>query len=85
MVTRLDKTLKREITVEGQPFIVLLSADGLKLTAKGRRKGLEISWRELVTGNPDLAAALHESAQGGGAGESGSADTDPSDDESEDA
>ena len=65
MATKLDKTLKREITVRGKPFVVSVSPEGLKLVGKGRRKGLELSWEDLASGEAALATALNASvAQG---------------------
>lgn len=65
MATKLDKTLKREITIRGKPFVVSLSPQGLKLVGKGRRKGLELSWEDLTSGDAALATALNASvAQG---------------------
>jgi len=65
MATKLDKTLKREINIGGKPFVVFLSPDGLKLVGKGRRKGLELSWEDLTSGDAALATALNASvAQG---------------------
>jgi len=61
MTTKLEKPLKREISVQGKPFIVTLSPIGLKLTAKGRRNGHELTWEALVTGDAALAAALNAS------------------------
>ena len=61
MATRLDKTLKREITVHGKPFVVSVSPEGLKLVGKGRRKGLELAWEDLVSGEAALATALNAS------------------------
>lgn len=61
MTTRLDKTLKREITVHGKPFVVSVSPNGLKLVGKGRRKGLELSWEDLISGDAALATALNAS------------------------
>ena len=49
MPTKLEKTVKREIEIDGQPFTVAISPDGLKITQKGFRKGQEVSWRELWT------------------------------------
>lgn len=42
VTTRLDKQLRREITIRGETFVVIINPDGLKLVAKGRRKGLEL-------------------------------------------
>jgi predicted component of type VI protein secretion system len=61
MTTRLDKTLKRELTLEGRTFILAVSPEGLKLTLKGKRKGQELRWGDLVSGDAALAAALNAS------------------------
>ncbi|HEX7879701.1 MAG TPA: hypothetical protein VF720_09845 [Candidatus Eisenbacteria bacterium] len=63
MTTCLDKTLKREIEVDGAAYVVTLSPDGLKLTLKGRRKGVELAWKDLVSGEAALAAALRASLE----------------------
>ena len=65
MATKLNKQLKREIDVEGKPFMVTLSPEGLKLTEKGRRKGQELTWKDLVSGDAALAAALNASVSQG--------------------
>ena len=39
MATKLDKQLKREIDVDGKPYMLAITPDGLKLTEKGKRKG----------------------------------------------
>jgi hypothetical protein len=61
MTTPLEKTLKRELNIKGRTFIVAISPDGLKLTLKGRRKGLELQWDALVSGEAALAVALNAS------------------------
>jgi len=61
MATKLDKLLKREIDIDGKPYMVTLSPDGVKLTEKGKRKGQGVSWKGLVNG--EAATAL--SASGG--------------------
>jgi len=61
VTTRLEKTLRREISVAGKPFVVSITPDGLKLVEKGRRKGLELRWEEMVSGEAALAAALSAS------------------------
>ena len=68
MTTKLDKTLKREIAIKQRPYILTLTPAGLKLTAKGRRKGIELKWLELVSGEAALAVALNASLQMVGAG-----------------
>ena len=61
MTTKLDKSLKREIQIKGKPFVVTIDPDMLKLVGKGRRKGLEIRWDEMISGEAALAAALQAS------------------------
>ena len=48
MATKLNKQLKREIDVDGKPYMVTLSPEGLKLTEKGKRLGREHTWKELI-------------------------------------
>jgi len=61
MATKLDKPLKREVLIEGKLYMLTISPQGLKLVPKGRRKGLEIAWQEIVSGEAALAAALNAS------------------------
>ncbi len=44
MATRLDKTIKRELELEGRLYTVSVSPEGVKIVPKGRRKGHELSW-----------------------------------------
>lgn len=62
MATKLDKTIKREIEIDGTAYTVAVSPDGVKLTQKGFRKGQEMSWTSLLAGS---------SAEGGAGGGSG--------------
>lgn len=61
MATKLDKTIKRELELEGKLYTVAISPEGVKVTPKGARKGHEVSWSTLV----------------GGAGGAGGGDTEP--------
>lgn len=63
MPTRLDKPLKRELEIDGKPYVLTITQGGLKLTEKGRRKGQELSWKELVSGGAALAVALNASLE----------------------
>lgn len=62
MATKLDKQLKREIEVDGKAYMLTLSPEGLKVTEKGKRKGQELTWKNLVNGNGALSgsASLEE-------------------------
>jgi hypothetical protein len=61
MATKLDKPLKREIQVDGKPYMLTITPEGLKLVPKGRRKGQELTWSALVSGEAALATALNAS------------------------
>ena len=64
MATKLEKPLRREISIGGQPFVVTLAPEGVKLAGKGRRKGLELRWEDVISGEAALAAALRASIMG---------------------
>jgi hypothetical protein len=61
MITKLDRNLRREINVSGKPYTVTITPAGLKLTVKGRRKGQELAWTALVSGDAAMAVALNAS------------------------
>jgi hypothetical protein len=60
-MTRLDKPLKRELKIKKQSFVLTIDPTGLKLTKKGRRKGIELAWNDLVSGDAAMAVALNAS------------------------
>jgi hypothetical protein len=60
-MTHLEKTLKREITIKKQSYVLTIDPAGFKLTKKGRRKGVEIAWQDLVSGDAAMTAALNAS------------------------
>ena len=64
MTTKLDKPLRREVAINGKPFVITLAPNGFKLVGKGRRKGLELSWEDLISGEAALATALRASITG---------------------
>ena len=61
MATKLEKALKREISVAGRAYIVTLSPRELLITLKGHRKGKSLRWEDLVSGEAALATALNAS------------------------
>jgi len=61
VATRLEKTLKREISVAGQAYIITLSPEELLITLKGHRKGKSLRWKDLVGDDAALATALNAS------------------------
>lgn len=58
MATKLDKPIKRELELDGQLYTVIMAPDGIKVTEKGKRKGQEISWRAIISGDASLTQDL---------------------------
>ena len=63
MTTKLDKPIRREISIDDRAYTLTIDAEGLKLVEKGRRKGQELRWKDLVNGDAALAAGLSASLQ----------------------
>jgi len=66
MATKLDKTLKREIDIDGQPYMVSISPEGVKLTQKGYRKGREMTWKAMWSGGSEEGGATGSLSGAGG-------------------
>jgi len=60
-MTKLEKALRREVSVGDKAYTLTIDPDGLKLVEKGHRKGVEVSWKDLVSGDAGVAAALQAS------------------------
>jgi len=60
-MTKLDKPLRREISIADKVYTLTIAPEGLKLTEKGHRKGIEVAWKDLLSGDAGLAAALQAS------------------------
>ena len=63
MTTKLARPFKRELEVNGEKYTLTLDPDGLKLVAKGRRKGIELKWDAILGGDAALATALNASME----------------------
>lgn len=61
MATKRKSALKRELKIGAASYILTIAPDGFKLVPKGKRKGYEMSWKSLVSGDAALAVALHAS------------------------
>lgn len=53
MATKLQKEIRREIEIDGEPFTVAISPTGVKLTKKRFRSGRALSWRALWQNGTD--------------------------------
>jgi hypothetical protein len=60
-MTPLDKSLKRALKINDRDYVVTLTPDALKVTAKGHRIGVDLKWADLISGESALAVALHAS------------------------
>jgi len=47
MPTKLEKTIFREIDIDGEVFTIAISPDGLRLSKKRFRTGVALTWRSL--------------------------------------
>ena len=62
MATVLDKQLKRQVTVDDVDYTVAIDPEGFRLTGKGKRRPeVELRWRDLLSGEAAMAAALNAS------------------------
>jgi hypothetical protein len=65
MATKLEKAIKRELEVDGKVYTVIMSPEGLKITPKGGRKGIEHSWRTLMAEGGSMGAGAMGGMSGG--------------------
>jgi hypothetical protein len=60
-VTPLDKPIKRALTLGAKAYTLVIDPDGMKLAEKGRQRGVELRWKDALSGDAGLAAALQAS------------------------
>ena len=59
MATKLDKTIRREIEIDGERFTIAISPQGFRLTKKRFRSGVTQSWKSVwARHGGDAAAAV---------------------------
>jgi hypothetical protein len=58
MAVKLEKSIKRELELDGRAYTIQIAPEGVKVTEKGKRKGREISWRSIISGDAQLAEDL---------------------------
>lgn len=58
MTTKLDKPIKRELELDGVRYTVTIAPDGIRVVEKGKRKGREVSWATIISGDAELNEAL---------------------------
>lgn len=63
MATKLEKSIKRELELEGKAYTITIAPEGVKVVEKGKRKGREISWKSIINGDAQLAEELKMSLE----------------------
>ena len=58
MATKLDKAIRRELDLDGVVYTVVISPDGVRVTEKGKRRGRELSWHSIISGDAELTESL---------------------------
>ena len=60
MTTKLTSPIRREIEIDGEPYTVLLTPHGVRLTRKRFRGGRAMTWRALwEAGHDETDAPAH--------------------------
>ncbi|WP_426702773.1 hypothetical protein ACPPVV_07175 [Rhodanobacter sp. Col0626] len=62
---KLDKPLRRELKIADRLYTLVIDPSGLKIAPKGHRKGVDMTWKDLINGDAAIAAALNASLQNG--------------------
>jgi hypothetical protein len=65
MATKLEKPIRREIEIDGEPYTVIISPDGLRVTRKRFRSGVALSWKSIWSrfGDSSSPVAVPETKQ----------------------
>ena len=63
MATKLEKSIKRELELDGKAYTITIAPEGVKVVEKGKRKGREISWKSIINGDAQLAEELKMSLE----------------------
>ena len=58
MTTKLDKPIKRELEHGGVVYTITISPDGIRVVEKGKRKGRDVAWATIISGDAELNEAL---------------------------
>lgn len=61
-MTPLDKPIRR-LTLGGKTYALVIDPDGMKLAEKGHQRGVELRWKDVLSGDARLAVALQASTE----------------------
>jgi hypothetical protein len=62
MPTKLEKTIHREVAIDGELFTVIISPQGIRLAKKRFRSGVVLSWKSLWARHGPAAAEHGDAA-----------------------
>lgn len=57
MTTKIEKPIRREVEINGEPYTVVISTQGIRLTRKRFRSGKTVSWKAILDGAAGQKAA----------------------------
>ena len=57
MTTKIEKPIRREIEINGEPYTVVITPQGVRLTRKRFRSGKAVSWKAILEGAVGQKAA----------------------------
>jgi len=57
-MTKLDKPLRRELMIGDKAYTITIAPEGLKITEKGHRKGIELKWPALLNADAAPSASV---------------------------
>ena len=57
MTTKLEKPIRREIEIDGEPYTVTITPQGVRLTRKRFRSGKVVSWKSILEGTRSPTSA----------------------------
>ena len=77
MIARLERPLKRALSIDGKAYVLTVTPTGFLLVEKGRRKGYEMDWMAFVSGDAALATALNASIANAPPARKSGKDSDP--------
>lgn len=60
-MTPLDKPIKRALELGDKTYTLTIDPEGMKLAEKGHQRGIELRWKDVLSGDAGLAAALQAS------------------------
>lgn len=52
MTTKIERPIRREIEIDGEPYTVVITPQGVRLTRKRFRSGKVVAWKTILESRP---------------------------------